>query len=85
MMVAAGDSNAPPPDYESGVLPIHYTSGTAHERVRLGGLEERELMLPRGLGPAEANREAHMYDDMRRIRTEALLPYVKERMERVWD
>ena len=40
MMVAAGDSNTPPPDYKSGVLPIYYTSGTANERS-MGGLEEQ--------------------------------------------
>ena len=50
-MMVAGDSNAPPLDYESGVLSIHYTFDTAHERVRLNdGLEERELVLSRGLG-----------------------------------
>ena len=50
MMVAVGDSNVSPPDYESGVLSIHYTSGTANKiMVRLDGLEGWELMLPRSL------------------------------------
>ena len=84
----AGDSNAPPPDYESGVLPIHYTSGTAHERVRLARRARRtraDAATRARATDLEGHQDSRMYDDMRRIRTEALLPYVKKWMGRVWD
>ena len=69
------------------MLPIHYTSGTAHERVRLGGLEERKADavtraratdLEGHRTDPEGHQDSRMYDDMRRIRTKALLPYVKK-------
>ena len=85
----AGDSNTPPSDYESGVLSIHYTSDTAHERVRLDSWRARRTRADAVTRARATNLEGHqnsrMYDDMRRIRTEALLSYVKKEMERVWD
>ena len=79
MMVAAGDSNAPPPDYESGVLPIHYTSGTAHERIRLRRARRtRADAATRARATDLDHQDSRIYNDMRRIRTEALLSYVKK-------
>ena len=66
---SAGYSN-PPPDYESGVLPLDYTSGTAHER-------EDGWCAPRTNGDADAATGRSLTcDDMRRIKTMVLLPFI---------
>ena len=51
-------------------------------RDRCGGLEGRKadaVMRARATNLEEGHQDSRMYDDMRRIRTEALLSYVKER------
>ena len=65
------------------MLSIHYAFGTAHERVRLdGGLEERKANAATKshwtFRPEVIIKDSHIYNDMRRIRIEALLLYVKE-------
>ena len=64
-------------DYESGVLPLHYTSGKASGQV---GSEGKEEMLSRRLDLAwkVPERGGHMYGDMVRIRTEVLLLFCHE-------
>ena len=88
MIIIVGDSNASSLDYKSDVLSIYYTFDTTYKRIRLkvNELEERELMLLRGLESRLIIKDYlndYMYNDIRRIRIEALLLFIKEEIRRM--
>ena len=81
IIIIVENLNASSLDYKSGVLFIYYTSNITYERIRLkvNKLEERELILLREFKSRLVTRDHlndYIYNDMRRIRTEALLLYV---------
>ena len=76
-MASAGGSNTPLLDYESGVLPLHYTSGEACGLVGSKWHVDAATRT-RDLGPGRGAGGSRMYDDMRRIRSEVLPPLCHE-------
>ena len=64
------------PDYGSGVL-SRYTIRPVRRIWEVRSKDADAATEPHWAGP-EAIQAIHMYDDMRWIRTEALLPFVTE-------
>ena len=60
MVERRGVELSPPPGYEPGVLPLHYTSGTARQEIE--GLGRLVLVLVGGLGGVEAQVQPRRRD-----------------------